>query len=63
MASFTCAAAFVLALLTIPVLILLRVTESRPATINRLRRQGMTWKQIGERFNCSPSTAKRWSVA
>ena len=63
MTSITCAAAFVLALLTIPVLILLRITESRHTTITRLHDNGMTWKQIGERYGCSASTAKRWSAA
>ena len=63
MTSFTCLIATVLIVITFPVIVLLHITESRHTRIQRWRRQGQTWKQIGERLNCSPSTAKRWSIA
>lgn len=38
-------------------------TMSRARRIRLLRRQGLTWAAIASRFNCSPSTARRWSAA
>ena len=51
------------ALLLLPILILLWLTESRSTRINRLRKNGATWKAIGTRYGCSATTAKRWSLA
>jgi len=55
--------AVLLALLLLPVLLLLYVTESRSIRIQRMRRNGHTWKRIALKFNCSPSTARRWAAA
>lgn len=53
----------VLVLLLIPVVLLWRLTETKQQTIHRLRRQGQTWQQIGNRFNVHRTTAYRWSLA
>ena len=55
--------AWVLALLTLPFVLIFWATESRHTRIQRLRRQGHTWKSIAARYGCSPSTAKRWATA
>lgn len=39
------------------------LTMSRPRRVRMLRRQGLTWAAIASRFNCSPSTARRWALA
>ena len=60
----TCTAiAWVLVLLTLPIVILLWATESRSTRIARLRRNGATWKSIGQRYGVSPTTARRWATA
>ena len=59
----TTTAAALLALLLLPVLLLLYVTESRHTRIQRLRRNGHTWKAIAHRYNTSPTTARRWAAA
>lgn len=63
MTTITCAVAFLLALLTIPALILFRITESKEQTARRLRNQGQTWKRVGTRLGVSASTARRWAMA
>ena len=55
--------AVLLALLLLPLIVLLWATESRHTRIQRLRRNGHTWKQIAHRYNCSPTTARRWATA
>jgi hypothetical protein len=60
----TCTAfAWVLVLLFLPIVVLFWATESRHTRIRRLRRNGVTWKQIAERYNVSATTARRWSYA
>jgi hypothetical protein len=60
----TCTAfAWVLVLLFLPIVVLFWATESRHTRIQRLRRNGATWKQIAERYNVSTTTARRWSYA
>ena len=54
--------AWVLALLFLPIVLLLYVTESRNTRIQRLRRNGHTWKQIADRYNVSVTTALRWAT-
>ena len=54
--------AWVLALLFLPIVVLLWATESRHVRIQRLRRNGHTWKQIAERYNVSVTTARRWAI-
>ena len=62
MTSLTCMAAALAVLLTLPVIILLWATESRSSRIQRMRRNGHTWRSIADRYGCSPTTAKRWSI-
>jgi multidrug efflux pump subunit AcrB len=56
-----CAFAWVAALLLLPVLVLLWLTESKSTRINRLKKTH-TWKAIGDRYGVSASTARRWSL-
>ena len=53
--------AWVAIILTLPVILLLRITEPRRVTIKRLRRSGHTWGQIGKRYGKSTTTVRRWS--
>ena len=55
--------AWVLVLLTLPLVVLLWATESRHQRITRLRRNGHTWKAIANRYGVSQSTARRWASA
>ena len=59
----TSALVALLVLCLIPVVLLWRLTESKQQTIQRLRRQGQSWKQIGDRFGVHRTTAYRWSLA
>jgi len=59
--TFTCVAAWALALLLLPLLVLLWATESRSTRIQRLRRSGWTWKRIATRYGVSATTARRWA--
>ena len=58
--TFSCLALWALVLLLLPIHLLLWSTESRSTRIQRLRRNGATWKEIAARYGCSPSTARRW---
>jgi|14_taG_2_1085336.scaffolds.fasta_scaffold04484_8 hypothetical protein len=60
MTTFTCLAAILLAVLTVPVLLLLYATESRTARIKRMRSNGYTWKAIGARYGVTESTPRKW---
>ena len=53
----------VLVLILLPLVLVWRLTETRPQTIARLRRQGQTWQQIGARYGVHRTTAYRWSLA
>ena len=59
--SATGIAAWALALLLFPLLLLAWATESRHTKIRRWRRQGLTWQQVATRLGCSASTARRWA--
>ena len=50
-------------LLLLPILFILWLTESRSTRITRLRKNGATWKAIGDRYGVTDKTAKRWSLA
>ena len=63
MTTLTCLAATLLALLTIPLLILYLITESRPQRARRWRRGGMTQQAIADRLGCSRSTVRRMLAA
>lgn len=59
MTTLTCLLATLLALLTIPLLILYLVTESRPQRARRWRRAGLTQQAIAQRLGCSRTTVRR----
>jgi len=50
-------------LLHLPLLCLWWACESRHTCIQKLRKWGYTWQQIANRYNVSPSTVRRWSIA
>ena len=51
------------ALVLLPILILLWLTESRSTRINRMRANGWTVTAIAKRYGCSRSSVRRWQVA
>lgn len=58
----TCIAAWVAALILLPLIVLAWATESRHTRIQRLRKSGYTWKTIAARYGVSQSTVRRWSM-
>ena len=63
MTSLTCLVATVLAVLTIPVMVLLYITASPQQHAKRLRKAGKTYKAIGQQLNLSPTTARRYCIS
>ena len=63
MTSVVCLLATLLALLTLPVLILLRVTESEQQTTKRLRARGLSYAAIGQRLGFGKTKARRLCLA
>lgn len=59
----TTSAACLLLLLTLPVVLLLWVTESKPQRIRRWRASGLTWRVCAARLGVSQSTVRRWAAA
>ena len=57
MTSAACFAAWALALIVLPILILLWATESQPQRARRLRSYGLSQRAIADRLGCS-----RWQV-
>jgi ABC-type spermidine/putrescine transport system permease subunit II len=62
MTTITCLLATVLAVLSIPFVLLLWASESRPQRIRRWRAAGWTWQRIATHYGCSQSTARRWAA-
>ena len=54
---------WIAALVLLPILILLWITESRSQRINRMRANGWTVTAIAKRYGCSRSSVRRWQVA
>ena len=63
MTTVTCIAITLLLIVLFPLHLLLWATESRNVRIQRLRRNGWTWKRIAEHYGCSQRTARRWATA
>jgi ABC-type spermidine/putrescine transport system permease subunit II len=63
MTTLTCIAATLLAILTIPLVILLWASESKQQRARRWRRTGSSYRSIAERLGVSQSTARRWCTA
>jgi DNA invertase Pin-like site-specific DNA recombinase len=61
--SITCIAAWAVALLLLPLLVLLWATESREQRARRWRRDGLTQQAIADRLGCSRTTVRRLLVA
>ena len=61
--SFPCIAAWAVALLLLPVLILAWAAESREQRARRWRRQGLTQQVIADRLGVSRSTVRRLLTA
>ena len=59
MTTVTCLLATLLAVITVPLLILYLVTESRPQRARRWRRAGLTQQAIAQRLGCSRTTVRR----
>ena len=61
--SITCIAAWAVALLLLPIVVLLWVSESREQRARRWRRQGLTQQAIADRLGCSRTTVRRLLAA
>lgn len=61
--SITCIAAWAIALLLLPIVVLLWATESREQRARRWRRQGLTQQAIADRLGCSRTTVRRLLAA
>lgn len=59
----TCAMAWALALILLPLIVLWNLTEGKGVKVRRARNSGMTWKAIAARYSVSPSTVRRWATA
>lgn len=57
--SITCIAAWLVALLLLPIVVLLWASESREQRARRWRRQGLTQQAIADRLGCSRTTVRR----
>jgi DNA invertase Pin-like site-specific DNA recombinase len=57
--SITCIAAWAVALLLLPIVILLWATESRQQRARRWRAAGLTQQAIADRLGCSRTTVRR----
>ena len=63
MTTTLCILATVLAILTIPVLVLLWATETRQQRARRWRATGWTQQRIADRLGCSRTTVRRMLAA
>ena len=63
MTTTLCILATVLAILTIPVLVLLWATETRQQRARRWRAAGWTQQRIADRLGCSRTTVRRMLAA
>ena len=61
MTTITCTVAILLAVLTVPLVLLWRCTLTKQQNINRLRSRGDTWRSIADLYGVSTSTVRRWA--
>ena len=59
MATLTTCAAFLLALILLPLLVLAWAAETKQQRARRWRKAGMTQQAIADRLGCSRSTVRR----
>ena len=62
MTSITCLIATLLALITLPLLILWRLSLTKQQTAKRYRAQGNTYKVIANKLGVSQTTARRYAT-
>lgn len=55
--------ATLLAVLSIPFVLLFWATESKAQRIRRWHSRGLSYRACGARYGVSPSTARRWALA
>ena len=60
--SVSCIAAWAVALILFPLILLAWASESRSTRIQRLRRSGAIWATIATRYGVSVTTVRRWAV-
>lgn len=63
MTTIACVVATALALITIPLVILWRLSLTKKQNIRRLRSNGWTWTRISSRYGVSQTTVRRWATA
>ena len=63
MTTITCLVATVLALITIPLVILWRLSLTKQQNVQRLASKGWTWTRIGNHYGVHRSTVRRWAMA
>lgn len=63
MTSFTCLLAVVLALITVPLVIVWRLSLTPQQHAKRLRTKGLTYRSIGLQLRISHTTARRYCLA
>lgn len=63
MTTLTCLMATLLAVLSIPFVLLFWATESKAQRIRRWHSRGLSYRACGARYGVSPSTARRWALA
>ena len=63
MTTITCLLATVLALITIPLVIIWRLSLTKQQNAKRLRSKGLTYKLIAQQLNVSPTTARKYCMA
>ena len=62
MTTTSCLLATALALLTIPLVLLWRLSLTPEQNAKRIRSTGLTYKAIGHQLQISPTTARRWAM-
>lgn len=63
MTSITCLLATVLALITIPLVLIWRLSLTPQQNAKRLRSKGLSYRSIASAINVSPTTARRYCLA
>ena len=50
-------------LVLLPILAIWHFSKPKGQRIREMRARGWTWKRVAAYWNCSPRTARRWSMA
>ena len=54
---------WIILLILFPILVIWHFSKPRAVRIQEMRQRGWTWKRIAAYWKCSPTTARRWSMA